>query len=117
MKRYKISVTSVIILAGFYFRAWLYTTTGMILVKWINNNLREPPVSADFWDSVYLASKFLLVILLLILSGDLLRVYRNIRRNPVIITPRSRFYLMAAALAGGVAIFLLTVSYWYPFSV
>lgn len=117
MKRYKISVTSVIILTGFYFRVWLYTTTGMILVKWINNNLRELPVSADFWDSVYLVSKFLLVILLLILSGDLIRVYRNIRRNPVITVPRSRFYLMAAALGGGVAIFLLTVSYWYPFSV
>lgn len=117
MKRYKTSVTSVIILAGFYFRVWLYTTTGMALINRINNNLREPPVSADFWDSLYLVSKFLLVILLLILSADLFRVYRNIRRNPVITAPRSRFYLMAATLAGGVAIFLLTVSYWYPFSV
>ncbi len=117
MKRYKISVTSVIILAGFYFRVWLYTTTGMILVNRINNNLREPPVSADFWDSLYLVSKFLLVILLLILSGDMIRVYRNIRRHPVITAPRTRFYLMVTALAGGVAIFLLTVSYWYPFSV
>ncbi|WP_369453009.1 hypothetical protein [Morganella morganii] len=110
-------MTSVIILAGFYFRVWLYTTTGMILAEWINNNLREPPVSADFWDSLYLVSKFLLVILLLILSGDLIRVYRNIRRNPVITASQTRFYLTVTALAGGVAIFLLTVSYWYPFSV
>ncbi len=117
MKRYKKVVTSVIILAGFYFRVWLYTTTGMILVKWINNNLREPPVSADFWDSLYLAGKFLVAILLLVLSGDLIRFYRNIRRHPVITAPRTRFYLTVTALAGGVAIFLLTVSYWYPFTV
>ena len=39
----------------------------------INNNLREPPVSAEFWDSLYLAGKFLVVILLLVLSGDLIR--------------------------------------------
>ncbi|HDU8645495.1 TPA: hypothetical protein RG704_000150 [Morganella morganii subsp. morganii] len=104
-------------LAGFYFRVWLYTTTGMILAEWINNNLREPPVSAEFWDSLYLAGKFLVVILLLVLSGDLIRVYRNIRRHPVITAPRTRFYLTITALAGGMAIFLLTVSYWYPFSV
>ncbi|QQO74419.1 hypothetical protein IDH72_07670 [Morganella morganii] len=104
-------------LAGFYFRVWLYTATGMILAKWINNNLREPPVSADFRDSLYLAGKFLVAILLLVLSGDLIRFYRNIRRHPVITAPRTRFYLTVTALAGGVAIFLLTVSYWYPFTV
>ncbi|HHN8404649.1 TPA: hypothetical protein ACRRXZ_003206 [Morganella morganii] len=96
---------------------WLYTTTGMILAEWINNNLREPPVSAEFWDSLYLAGKFLVVILLLVLSGDLIRVYRNIRRHPVITVPRTRFYLTITALAGGVAIFLLTVSCWYPFTI
>lgn len=117
MKRYKTVMTSVIILAGFYFRVWLYTVIGIALVQRINNNLREPPVSAEFWDSVYLAGKFLVVILLLVLSGDLIRVYRNIRRHPVITVPRTRFYLTVTALAGGVAIFLLTVSYWYPFSV
>ncbi len=117
MKRYKTVVTSVIILAGFYFRVWLYTTTGMILVKWINNNLREPPVSADFWDSLYLAGKFLVAILLLVLSGDLIRVYCNIRRHPVITAPWHRFCLSIAALTGGIMIILLTVSYWYPFSV
>ncbi len=117
MKRYKTVVTSVIILAGFYFRVWLYTTTGMILAEWINNNLREPPVSAEFWDSLYLAGKFLVVILLLVLSGDLIRVYRNIRRHPVITAPRTRFYLTITALAGGVAIFQLTVSCWYPFTI
>ncbi|HDU8611641.1 TPA: hypothetical protein RG697_003290 [Morganella morganii] len=104
-------------LAGFYFRVWLYTTTGMILAEWINNNLREPPVSAEFWDSLYLAGKFLVVILLLVLSCDLIRVYRNIRRHPVITAPRTRFYLTITALAGGVAIFLLTVSCWYPFTI
>ncbi|EKT0591433.1 hypothetical protein QDS07_001039 [Morganella morganii] len=104
-------------LAGFYFRVWLYTTTGMILVKWINNNLREPPVSADFWDSLYLAGKFLVAILLLVLSGDLIRFYRNIRRHPVITAPWHRFCLSIAALTGGIMIILLTVSYWYPFSV
>ncbi len=117
MKRYKTVVTSVIMLAGFYFRVWLYTATGITLVQRINNNLREPPVFAEFWDSLYLAGKFLVVILLLVLSGDLIRFYRNIRRHPVITVPRTRFYLMVTALAGGVAIFLLTVSYWYPFSV
>ncbi|MEG7514511.1 Uncharacterised protein [Klebsiella pneumoniae] len=117
MKRYKTVVTSVIMLAGFYFRVWLYTATGITLVQRINNNLREPPVSAEFWDSLYLAGKFLVVILLLVLSGDLIRFYRNIRRHSVITVPRTRFYLTVTALAGGVAIFLLTVSYWYPFSV
>ncbi len=117
MKRYKTVMTSVIILAGFYFRVWLYTVIGIALVQRINNNLREPPVSAEFWDSLYLAGKFLVVILLLVLSGDLIRFYRNIRRHPVITVPRTRFYLTVTALAGGVAIFLLTVSYWYPFSV
>lgn len=117
MKRYKTVVTSVIMLAGFYFRVWLYTATGITLVQRINNNLREPPVSAEFWDSLYLAGKFLVVILLLVLSGDLIRFCRNIRRHPVITVPRTRFYLTVTALAGGVAIFLLTVSYWYPFSV
>lgn len=117
MKRYKTVVTSVIMLAGFYFRVWLYTATGITLVQRINNNLREPPVYAEFWDSLYLAGKFLVVILLLVLSGDLIRFYRNIRRHPVITVPRTRFYLTVTALAGGVAIFLLTVSYWYPFSV
>lgn len=117
MKRYKTVVTSVIMLAGFYFRVWLYTATGITLVQRINNNLREPPVSAEYWDSLYLAGKFLVVILLLVLSGDLIRFYRNIRRHPVITVPRTRFYLTVTALAGGVAIFLLTVSYWYPFSV
>lgn len=90
MKRYKTVVTSVIMLAGFYFRVWLYTATGITLVQRINNNLREPPVSAEFWDSLYLAGKFLVVILLLVLSGDLIRFYRNIRRHPVITVPRTR---------------------------
>lgn len=117
MKEYKKSVTSVILLAGFYFRVWLYAATGIILVKWINNNLPEPPVSADLRDSLYLAGKFLVVILLLILSGDLVRFYRNIRRHPVITTSWHRFCLSVAALAGGVMIILRTVSYWYPFFV
>lgn len=108
---------NIIMLAGFYFRVWLYTITGIILTKWINNNQREPYISADFWNSFYPAGKFLLVILLLILLGDLIRFYRNLRRQPVITPPRHRFYLTAAALTGGVAIFLLTVSYWYPFTV
>lgn len=112
MKRYKTVMTSVIILAGFYFRVWLYTVIGIALVQRINNNLREPPVSAEFWDSLYLVSKFLVVILLLILSGDLIRVYRNIRRHPVITAPGDRFCLSAAALTGGIMIILLTVSYW-----
>lgn len=112
MKRYKTVMTSVIILASFYFRVWLYTVIGIALVQRINNNLREPPVSAEFWDSLYLVSKFLVVILLLILSGDLIRVYRNIRRHPVITAPGHRFCLSAAALTGGIMIILLTVSYW-----
>ncbi|MCF1264511.1 hypothetical protein LH673_03760 [Morganella morganii] len=89
----------------------------MILIKWINNNLREPPVSADFWDSLYLAGKFLVVILLLVLSGDLIRFYCNIRRHPVITAPHTRFCLSVAALTGGIMIILLTFSYWYPFTV
>lgn len=104
-------------LAGFYFRVWLYTATGITLVQRINNNLREPPVSAEFWDLLYLAGKFLAVILLLVLSGDLIRVYRNIRRHPVITAPWHRFCLSIAALTGGIVIILLTVSYWQPFSV
>lgn len=82
----------------------------------INNNLREPPVSAEFWDSLYLAGKFLVVILLLVLSGDLI-CFTVISGGTAITVPRTRFYLTVTALAGGVAIFLLTVSYWYPFSV
>ncbi len=117
MKRYKTVVTSVIMLAGFYFRVWLYTATGITLVQRINNNLREPPVSAEFWDSLYLAGKFLVVILLLVLSGDLIRVYRNIRRHPVTIASWHRFCLSVAALTGGIMIILLTVGYWQPFSV
>lgn len=117
MKEYKKSVTSVILLAGFYFRVWLYTVTGIILVNRINNDLREPPVSADFRDSLYLAGKFLVVILLLIFLGDLVRFYRNIRRHPVITVSWHRFCLSAAALTGGIMIILLTVSYWYPFFV
>ena len=117
MKRYKTVVTSVIMLAGFYFRVWLYTATGITLVQRINNNPGEPLVSAEFWDSLYLAGKFLVVILLLVLSGDLIRVYRNIRRHPVITAPGYRFCLSAAALTGGIMIILLIVGYWQPFSV
>ena len=56
----------------------------------INNNLREPPVSAEFWDSLYLAGKFLVVILLLVLSGDLIR-FTVISGGTVITVPRTRF--------------------------
>lgn len=105
-------IKGITILAGFYFRVWLYTATGITLVRRINNNLREPQVSAEFWDSLYLAGKFLVVILLLVLSGDLIRVYRNIRRHPVITAPGHRFCLSAAALTGGIMIIPLTVSYW-----
>nr|WP_242452235.1 hypothetical protein [Morganella morganii] len=59
----------------------------------------------------------MLAVLLLIFLGDLIRFYRNIRREPLITSPQHRFYLTATALAGGGGIFLLLVSHWYPFTV
>lgn len=117
MKEYKSLIKIIMMLASFYFRTALYTVTGIMLAKWINNDQRVPPVSAEYWNTLYLAGTFFLVVLSLIFLADLIRFYRNMLREPVIAALRHQRYPAIAALAGGGSIFLLIINYWYPFFV